>query len=265
MELRTSEFEQWLLKCAAECNQCLDGHARECRSNWVSVSRRREPSQPNYFVTAVCEAETMKQFLLLFSLLGFTAIAGAAEHGAHAGADAEAGKAKSTACAACHGADGNSLNPIWPKIAGQHAEYLESQLAAFKSGERNNALMAGQVAGLSAADMANLAAYFAGLEQSPGVADEAQVPVAEAIWRGGKADKGVPACSACHGPQGLGNGPAAYPRISGQHAAYTAASLKAYRDGSRAGTAQAQMMSQVAQGLSDEDIEALASYISGLH
>lgn len=206
----------------------------------------------------------MKQILLLLSLLGFSAVAGAAEHAGHS-ADAEAGKAKAMACAACHGADGNSMNPVWPKLAGQHAAYLEAQLHAFKSGERNNALMAGQVAALSPADMANLAAYYASLEQSPGVADEALVPAAEAIWRGGKAEAGVPACSACHGPQGLGNGPAAYPRVSGQHAAYAAASLKAYRDGSRAGTAAAKMMSQVAQGLSDEDIDALASYISGLH
>lgn len=206
----------------------------------------------------------MKHTLLLLSLLSLSIPSFAAEHGA-AGGDAEAGKAKSAACAACHGADGNSANPEWPKLAGQHASYLSSQLAAFKAGERVNALMAGQVAGLSEADMQDLAAYFAEQEPKPGVADPAKVAAGEAIWRGGKADAAVPACSACHGPNGLGNAGAKYPRLSGQHAAYSAISLRAYRDGSRAGTDQAKMMSQVAHGLSDADIDALASYLSGLH
>ncbi len=206
----------------------------------------------------------MKHTLLLLSLLSLSATSFAAEQGA-AGGDAEAGKAKSAACAACHGADGNSANPVWPKIAGQHASYLSGQLAAFKDGKRVNALMAGQAMGLSEADMQDLAAYYAGQEQTPGVADPDSVAVAEAIWRGGKADAAVPACAACHGPQGLGNAGAQYPRVSGQHAAYTASSLRAYRDGERAGTDQARMMSQVAHGLSDAEIDALASYISGLH
>lgn len=205
----------------------------------------------------------MKHTLLLLSLLSLSLPALAADHST--AGDAEAGKAKSAACAACHGADGNSANPAWPKIAGQHASYLADQLAAFKSGARMNALMAGQVAALSDKDMQNLAAYFAAKEQSAGVANPDQVAVAEAIWRGGKADAAVPACAACHGPSGLGNAAAKYPRVSGQHAAYTASSLRAYRDGSRAGTDQAKMMSQVANGLSDAEIDALASYISGLH
>lgn len=207
----------------------------------------------------------MKHTLLLLSLLGLTLPALAAESGKPAGGDAEAGKAKAAVCAACHGADGNSTNPEWPKIAGQHAAYIEGQLQAYRSGERQNPLMLGQAAALSAEDIADLAAYFGAQSQTPGVADPNQVALAEPIWRGGKADKAVPACAACHGPKGLGNGPAQYPKISGQHAKYTAVQLRAYRDGSRAGTAAAKMMSQVAEGLSDAEIDALASYISGLH
>lgn len=207
----------------------------------------------------------MKNNLLLISLLSLAMPVLAADHAKPEHGDAEAGKAKAVPCAACHGADGNSANPIWPKIAGQHASYLEAQLHAFKSGARQNALMAGQVAGLSDKDMQNLAAYYATLEQTGGVANPDLVPVGEALYRGGNAESGVPACLACHGPSGLGNAGAAYPRVSGQHAEYTASSLKAYRDGSRAGTANAKMMSQVAAKLTDAEIDALASYISGLH
>ncbi len=206
----------------------------------------------------------MKHTLLLLSLLSLSIPSFAAGENS-AAPSAEAGKAKSAACAACHGADGNSANPAWPKLAGQHASYLAGQLAAFKSNARVNALMAGQAAALSDADMQDLAAYYAAQKQTPGVADPASVEVAEKIWRGGKPDAAVPACAACHGPSGLGNAGAMYPQLSGQHAPYTASSLRAYRDGSRAGTDQARMMSQVANGLSDSEIDALASYISGLH
>lgn len=181
------------------------------------------------------------------------------------GGDADKGKAKAAVCAACHGADGNSMNGEWPKLAGQHEAYTLAQLKAFKSGERKNPIMMGQVAALSEADMADLAAFYANQTLKPGVADPSKVEAAEAIYRGGKADAGVPACSACHGPQGLGNSAAAYPQINGQHAAYTAIQLKAYRAGERAGTDAARMMSNVAAGLSDADIEALASYLAGLH
>lgn len=205
----------------------------------------------------------MKNTLLLISLLSFAAPGFANDHAAKG--DPEAGKAKSTACAACHGADGNSVNPEWPKIAGQHPQYLYSSLAAYKNGERNNALMNGLAAGLSEADMRDLAAYYASMEQTPGVANPDLVPVGEALWRGGNSETGVPACSACHGPAGKGNAAAKYPRVAGQHAAYSALSLKAYRDGTRAGTASAVMMSQVATRLTDAEIEALASYMAGLH
>lgn len=208
----------------------------------------------------------MKHTLLLLSVLGFSIPAFADDHagGSHAG-DPEAGKAKSAVCAACHGADGNSMNPEWPKIAGQHASYLVGQLQAYKSGARKNALMNGQAMGLSEEDMKDLAAYFTEQEMSAGVADPELVAIAEPIWRGGKADTGTPACSGCHGPAGMGNSAAQWPRLAGQHAAYSATQLKLYREGTRAGTANAQMMSQVAKGLTDKEIEALASYMSGLH
>lgn len=208
----------------------------------------------------------MKHTLLLLSLLGLMTPALAADApAALAGGDPEAGQAKSAACAACHGADGNSVNPAWPKIAGQHSPYLIYALALYKDGTRQNALMNGQAMGLSEQDMQDLAAYYASQAPQAGVANPDLVAIAEPIWRGGKAEQGVPACSACHGPAGVGNAAALYPRVAGQHAQYSATALREYRDGKRGGTVQASMMSQVAQGLSDEEIEALASYMSGLH
>ena len=207
----------------------------------------------------------MKRVTLVSAmLLGLFGNAALAADSSPAG-DAEKGKAKAAVCGACHGSDGNSSNAEWPKLAGQHANYLETQLQAYKSGERKNPIMLGQVAALSDQDMKDLAAYFAAQTQKAGVANPDLVEQAQKIYRGGNAEAGVSACAACHGPQGLGNSAAAYPQISGQHAAYTAAQLKAYRAGERAGTDAAKMMSQVAAGLSDAEIEALASYISGLH
>lgn len=204
----------------------------------------------------------MKRVSLLLALcLSFNAAwAAEAGHG-----DAAQGKAKAAACGACHGADGNSANPEWPSLAGQHASYLVGQLKAFKSQARKNPIMMGQVANLSEADMRDIAAYYAAQTPKPGVSNPDAVAVAEAIYRGGKPDAGVPACLACHGPSGDGNAAAAYPRINAQQGAYTVAALKAYRSGERAGTDAARMMSNVAGGLSDADIDALASYLQGLH
>ena len=179
--------------------------------------------------------------------------------------DAERGKTKAAACGACHGADGNSANPQWPNLAGQHASYIAAQLQAYKTQTRKNPIMLGQAANLSEQDMQDLGAYFAAQKAKPGVASPDSVEVAEPLYRGGNAESGVPACLACHGPKGQGNLAAAYPVIAGQHAEYTAMQLKAYRDGSRAGTDAAKMMSNVAAGLSDAEIDALASYLQGLH
>lgn len=203
--------------------------------------------------------------LLAFSLACHSAAAADAKPSAKTPGDAQQGAAKAAVCAACHGPGGNSANPAWPKLAGQHAAYLREQLKAYQSGARQDPIMSGQAAALSAQDIDDLAAYFAAQPLSPGVADPAQVEAAQALYRGGRAADGIPACSACHGPQGLGNAAAAYPVVSGQHSAYSAAQLTIYRDKKRTGTANAQMMSNVAAKLSDSDIEALASYLSGLH
>lgn len=179
--------------------------------------------------------------------------------------DKAAGAKLSGTCVACHGADGNSTNPEWPKIAGQHASYTFAQLQAFKSGDRQNALMAGQVANLSEQDMRDLAVYYAGQKAKPGVADESLVEDGARIYRAGKADRGIPACSGCHGPAGTGNPTAVYPRVSGQHAPYLQAQLESYRSGERNNSRQAKIMSAVAAELTDDQIKALSSYMSGLY
>lgn len=182
---------------------------------------------------------------------------------AHAG-DAAAGQAKAVTCAACHGVDGNSLNPEWPSLAGQHESYLVKQLQAFKGGKRVNVLMSGQAMPLSDQDMADLAAWFSSQKPTPKAADPALVKSGERLYRGGDKAAGTPACLACHGPEGLGNITAAWPAIAGQHANYTAAQLAAYRSGERQTDGDAQLMRNVAQRLTDAEIKALASYIQGL-
>jgi cytochrome c553 len=182
----------------------------------------------------------------------------------HAAGDAAAGKTKSAPCAACHGADGNSVNPEWPKLAGQHADYIYKQLVEFKSGDRQNALMAGQVAALSDQDMADLAAYYATLEPTIGEADPALVAKGEEIYRAGNAASGVSACIACHSPTGKGNPMAKFPMLGGQHATYSAIQLKAFRSGQRANDA-GQMMRNIAGKMTDAEIEAVVQYMQGLH
>jgi cytochrome c553 len=181
--------------------------------------------------------------------------------------DAEAGKSKSTACGACHGANGNSQNPEWPNLAAQHAKYVYQQLQYFKDGDRNNVLMNGQAMALSDQDMQDLAVYFESLQAQPlAVANADTVATAEALYRGGDKERGIPACLACHGPDGAGNPGVPYPKINGQHAVYTATSLKNYAadDTTRSNTATQQMMTTIAQKLTPQEIEALASYLQGL-
>lgn len=183
----------------------------------------------------------------------------------HAAADGDpaAGKAKSTTCMACHGADGNSANPEWPKLAGQHESYLVAQLKSYQEGKRENALMSPLAAGLSESDMADLAAFYASQELAPGKADPALVATGERVYRGGNASRGVPACIACHGPAGKGNPLSLYPSVAGQHATYTYMQLKAYADQLRKSD-QNQMMRNIADRMSDSDMRAVASYIQGL-
>lgn len=179
--------------------------------------------------------------------------------------DATAGQSKTAACAACHGMDGNSADAQYPKLAGQHASYIARELGLFKSGKRANPIMLGFAAPLSEQDMRDIGAYFASKTSLPGVADAKLVPVGEAYYRSGDAKDGVPACMACHGPDGRGNPGAEYPQLAGQHADYVAARLKAYRDGSAGGDDHARIMEAIAKNLSDAEIAALASYVEGLH
>lgn len=166
-----------------------------------------------------------------------------------------------TVCAACHAPDGNSLIPVNPKLAQQHPQYLVKQLQEFKAGKRVNAVMNGMAAPLSDADMINIAYWLGSKKATPGAAKEKElVLLGERIYRGGIADRQIPACAGCHSPNGAGI-PAQYPRLSGQHADYAVAQLNAFRDGSRANSVQ---MTQVAAKLNDREIKAVADYIAGL-
>jgi len=204
----------------------------------------------------------MKQFLqfasclsLLISLPVFAA------------GDADAGQAKSAICAACHGADGNSIVPNWPKIAGQHANYLERQLGLIKTGDRPVPEMAGIVMGLSDQDMANISAYFSSQTSKAGLADESLRVSGEQLYRAGNSATDVPACMACHGPAGEGNPLAAYPSVAGQHAVYSEKMLKGFRAGSLWGEddANSKIMTEVTLRLTDDEIKAVANYMQGLH
>ena len=177
----------------------------------------------------------------------------------------DAGKARALTCTACHGQDGNSVNPEWPNIAGQGAGYLVEQLQAFKDGTRSNPLMTSQAVLLSDEDMRNLAVYFESLPTAvSAVADPGSVARAEALYRGGNEDAGVPACLACHGPTGLGNAAAKYPALKGQHATYTAKQLRDYGSNARKSVDKTRMMNEISSRLSEEDIVAIASYVQGL-
>lgn len=208
----------------------------------------------------------MKRIMALGAAL--VAVAAAAAEPPFKG-DAAKGKVlASQTCAACHGADGNSQIAVNPKLAGQIPEYLHKQLSNFKAAagkkaERDNPVMAGMVANLSAEDMRNLAAYYAAQAAKTGTAKSRDlVALGQKIYRGGNAGKGVPACASCHGPNGAGM-PAQYPRLAGQHAEYTEAQLKAFRTGERANDPNTAMRGTTAK-LSDREIQGVSDYIAGL-
>ena len=205
-------------------------------------------------------------------------VAVVADTGPAKAGDPKAGQTKAGACAACHNLDGNSTAAIYPKLAGQHEQYIWRQLKLFKSGERDNAIMLGMSAALTQQDMRDIGAYFSTQKITAGVADDGIVsagPFAgqkfyaagEKIYRGGKPGAAVPSCMACHGPAGAGVPGPSYPAIGGQHAEYTAAKLTAFRDGTVWGKDKEAnvIMSQAAKGLSDEEILSLASFLQGLH
>jgi cytochrome c553 len=205
-----------------------------------------------------------KSLLILGLAVAAPAIAG----------DATAGKALTTACAACHGADGNSMAPNFPKLAGQGEKYLVKQMADIKEGKlRVVPEMTGQLTNLSTADMENIAAYYASKEMSLSGAkdDKEMLALGEKIYRAGNAEIGIPACSGCHSPTGVGNAPAGFPKLGGQHADYVAKQLKDFRTGAeyedkgrRNDGDERRMRASVAR-MSDREIEAVANYISGLH
>lgn len=202
---------------------------------------------------------------ICFTLLIAIGISAVAVEPAPMVGDAARGKTLTTTCVTCHGADGKALMPMYPNLAGQDQGYLLMSLQEFKkgaAGTRNNAIMAGMVAMLSDQDMADLAAYYAAQPAiTGGEADPALAAAGERLYRGGNGVEGIPACAACHGPRGEGNLLSRVPRLSGQNAEYIVVQLKAYQDGLRSN----HMMDGVVHHMTTKDMQAVASYIQGLH
>ena len=179
--------------------------------------------------------------------------------------DAEAGKQLVSACSACHGADGNSLAGIWPSLAGQNYKYLLKQLRLVKSGDREIIEMVGQLDNLSDQDLKDISAFYSVQNNTIGQVEKDKLELGRKLYYSGNLDKGVPACTACHSPRGLGNAPAAYPLLSGQQPDYVSKSLKDYRSGERSNEDPSKIMIAIAYKLDDNEIEALSSFVHGLH
>jgi cbb3-type cytochrome c oxidase subunit III len=199
-----------------------------------------------------------KVLVSLLLTLGITGLA-------HAAGDAAAGQGKVAVCGACHGADGNSAAPNFPKLAGQGERYLLKQLNDIKSGGRQVVEMTGLLDNLSEQDLADIAAYFSSQQMSVGAADPKLVERGEALFRGGKLEEGMPACTGCHSPNGAGLDAAGFPQLGGQHASYVAKQLTAFREGERTNDGDNAIMRTIAAKLSNKDIEAVSSYVQGLH
>ena len=201
----------------------------------------------------------------LCAMAGLTLAAFSAQASSLVEGSVEDGKAKALTCTACHGPEGNSVNPLWPNIAGQNAPYLQAQLKAFKEGARQDPLMTSQGMLLSDEDMADLAVYFESLPMAAqAVKNPGSVALGESLYRGGNLDSGVAACIACHGPGGDGNPAAKYPALRGQHADYTAKQLRDYASGARTSDGKTRVMRDIATRLSDDEIAAISSYVQGL-
>ena len=183
---------------------------------------------------------------------------------AQAAGDPVAGKQKAAQCASCHGNDGNSLNPEWPKLAGQHAGYLVKQLQYFEVGERENATMKPMASVLDAQGREDVAAFYARQKVSSGQADPELVELGERIYRSGNPESGVAPCMGCHGPNGAGNPAALYPALRGQHAKYTENQLHGFAEGKRVNENAKKMMQLLARRMTNREIRAVASYIEGL-
>lgn len=188
-------------------------------------------------------------------------------------AAATAGEAKAAVCTACHGVNGNSVNPEWPNLAGQGSAYIKEQLKLFRAGHRNNLVMYPLAVALTDDDIRDLAAYYSRQTPTGLEADPATVKAGEALYRGGDRARNIPSCASCHGPRGLGMTTAGYPKLRGQHATYTIKALNDYaaeqryvdvNSGEKTRSRNGHMMTSIAKRLTDEDKAALASYIQGL-
>ena len=198
---------------------------------------------------------------LVVSLLLTLGISGLA----HAAGDAAAGQGKIAMCSACHNADGNSMLPNFPKLAGQGQRYLVKQMHDIKSNERPVIEMTGMLDAMSDQDLEDIAAWYSSQKATTGVADPELVAHGEKLFRGGKIEEGLPACTGCHSPNGAGLDLAIFPKLSGQHADYTEKQLTEFREGIRHNDGDAMIMRTIASRLSNKDIKALASYIQGLN
>lgn len=179
--------------------------------------------------------------------------------------DAAKGKALSATCAACHGADGNSVNPVWPKLAGQGEAYLIKQLNDFRHDKRSEPTMTAMAKGIASDDdVTHLAAFYSSQKIKAGTANKDKVALGKAIYKGGVMSSGVAACAACHGPSGNGNSAAKFPKVAGQHAQYTIGQLKTFK-ASKRNNDTGKMMRNVALKMTDAEMDAVAEYIAGLH
>jgi cytochrome c553 len=210
----------------------------------------------------------MKKAAIMLGLLMGWAQTGYSADASTSG-DAAAGKSESVACSACHGVDGNSAVPSFPKLAGQGERYLVKQMQDIRDGARPVPTMAGQLTGKSDQQLADIAAFFASQPASGGKTDPALLELGEKVYRAGVAERNVAACSACHSPNGKGNAPAGFPALAGQHAEYIATQLTMYRKGfedetGRTNDGDTKIMRITAFGLSDGEIQAVSSYVAGL-
>lgn len=181
-----------------------------------------------------------------------------------AAGDVAAGKEKAAACAVCHGNDGNSPSDMFPKLAGQHESYIVKQLAEFKSGDRLNDAMEMMTEELTEQDMADLGAFFASNKTTPGAVSEELLEAGQNIYRGGNKETGLPACMACHGPNGSGMPAAKWPALAGQFTAYTELQLKAFADDTRSNDPNS-MMRDIAKKMTADEMKAVSAYVAGLH
>ena len=203
--------------------------------------------------------------LILAGLLSVFAVSNMMLAGTAMAGDAAAGKSKSAACGGCHGFDGNSSIPMYPKLAGQNKAYISKQIKDFKANTtRQNAIMNGMSAGLSDEDAADIGAYFQAQSVSAAPAFDADKAAAgRELYKGGDLQAGIPACQACHGPTGAGTAGIGYPQLGGQYVEYTLAQLKAFKDGSRTNDDK-MLMRSIVEKLSDEEMDAVANYIASI-